>query len=162
MTFKTLEKNLESPEFFKKAIPSFLFFNPWKKELQKYQEAELKRVVPNYLLRKDEHDEFFYNTYAFSVNGAIDENSVENLIAMAHDLELGQVRYIAHGTNGFFPLIDENGKFADHTGIATNVEGLYLFTVSDDKENNINCPCSVVISKGKEMWKWPVKDKFAY
>lgn len=159
-TLEKLQQKLEDPEFFKRHIPNILFiFSSWKKDFQRYQEADRRRIVTNHLLRRSEHEDFFYNTYAISTTGDIDASQVDRLRHIAQQLELGEIRYMAHATNGFHPLVDENGEIVDAPDIKLGVSDVYLFTLSDTDPAKIDCPYSVIIWKGRELKKWPLSRK---
>jgi hypothetical protein len=157
MSIELLKQKLEDPNFYKQNIPNLFFiFSFWKKAHQEYQTAEEKKIVPNTLLRSAEHEDFFYNTYAISTEGEIDGDMAARLKSFAQSLELGEIRYMAHATNGFFPLLDENGVNVDNPDMKLGIPNLYIFTVSDTKPAKIDCPYSVLIKNGKAMKKWPI------
>jgi len=136
MELNKLKANLENPEFYKKHVKGFFLFSFWKKTYKTYREAEKKSIVPNYLLREDTHEDSFYNTYALSVDGAIDEATLQEITAQIKALDLGTIRYLSHGTNGFFPLVDENGVCVEETNIDINGKGIYVYAVSDFKKRH--------------------------
>lgn len=159
MNVERLEQRLEDPAFYKKHIPNLFFiFSFWKKTYKEYKAATDKKIIPNYLLRRSEQEDFFYNTYAISTAGTIDESLLRKLESFAKNLGMGEIRYMAHGTNGFFPLLDENKVSSYCPGlISANETGhLYLFTLSDTKPTTIECPYSVLIKNGNELKKWPI------
>jgi len=157
MSIELLKQKLEDPAFYKQNIPNLFFiFSFWKKAHQEYQTAEEKKIVTNILLRSAEHEDFFYHTYAISTEGEIDADLAAKLKSFAQTLELGEIRYMAHGTNGFFPLLDENGVNVDNPEMKLGVPNIYIFTISDTKPTKIDCPFSVVIKNGKAMKKWPI------
>lgn len=160
-TIEKLQQKLEDPQFFKRHIPNvFFIFSSWKKDHQRYQEADKRRIVTNHLLRRSEHEDFFYNTYAICTSGDdIERSQVEQLRQLAQNLALGEIRYMAHGANGFFPLVDENGAIVDAPDIKLGIPDVYIFTVSDTNAEKIDCPYSVVIWKGRELKKWPLSQK---
>lgn len=156
MTIGSLEAKLNDEAFYKRCIPNFLFFSPWKKTYAQYNEADTKSVVPNYLLRKDAYGDFFYSTYAISIDGEIDNEKVEALQAFANGLELGQIRYLGSGINGFFPIHFDTGEMNEGVVLKPALAGIYIFVIANDKEQNADCPYSVIIKKGKAISKWSI------
>lgn len=160
MNTEKIQQKLQDPQFYKRHIPNLFFiFSFWKKAHQEYTTADSRKILVNHLLRRSEHEDFFYNTYAFSVTEDLDQAKLEHLTRMANGLALGEIRYMSHGTNGFFPLIDEEGQIVDAPDINLGIPGVYLYTVSDTKPEKIDCPVVVVIQKGKELKKWPLNRK---
>jgi hypothetical protein len=159
MSVELLKQRLEEPVFYKKHIPNLFFiFSFWKKTYKEYQAAEHKKVVPNYILRRSKQEDFFYSTYAISTSGQIDGSILRKLETFALNLGMGEIRYMAHGTNGFFPLDDEDKvkAYCPELKPASEIENLYLFTLSDTKPTTIECPYSVLIQNGHEFKKWPI------
>ncbi len=159
MSVEILKQRLEDPAFYKKHIPNLFFiFSFWKKAYKEYQTAEDKKILPNYLLRRSEQEDFFYNTYVISTAGQIDDRMLTKLQLFAMNLGMGEIRYMAHGTNGFFPLLDEDKVNVYYPALKSEVEAenLYFFTLSDTKPTTIECPYSVLIKNGSELKKWPV------
>lgn len=160
MNTEKIQQKLQDPQFYKRHIPNLFFiFSFWKKAHQEYTTADSRKILVNHLLRRSEHEDFFYNTYAFSVTEDLDQAKLEHLTRMANGLALGEIRYMSHGTNGFFPLMDEEGQIVDAPDINLGIPGVYLYTVSDTKPEKIDCPVVVVIQKGKELKKWPLSRK---
>lgn len=159
-TLEKLQQKLEDPQFFKRHIPNILFiFSSWKKDHQRYMDADKRKIVVNHLLRRSEHEDFFYNTYAISTSGELEPARLEQLRQVVQNLALGEIRYMAHATNGFHPLVDENGEIVDAPDIKLGIPDVYIFTVSDTNAEKIECPYSVVIWKGRELKKWPLSQK---
>lgn len=159
MSIERLQQRLEDPAFYKKHIPNLFFiFSFWKKAFKEYQTAQEKKILPNYLLRRSKQEDFFYNTYVMSTEGEIEDTVVRKLEAFVTSLGMGEIRYMAHATNGFFPLDDENrvSIYSPELKTITNAEKLYFFTVSDTKPTTIECPYSVLIKNGNEFKKWPI------
>lgn len=156
MNIEKLKANLEDISFYKKHIPNLFFIiSFWKKTYKEYQGAQKKSIVPSYLLRKSKHDSNHYNTYAISLAGEIDEAVVEKLIGIAQSLDLGEIRFMAHATNGFFPMVDAHGESVDHPNISLPT-GIYMYTLADSDPSVIDCPCAVVITNGEEVKKWAI------
>ncbi|MES2582741.1 MAG: hypothetical protein V4627_08505 [Pseudomonadota bacterium] len=156
MNFEKLKASLDDINFYKKNIPNlFYVFSFWKKAYQEYQGAQEKRILPSCLLRKSEHDTSHYNTYAISLAGAIDPDLADRLVGIAQNLDLGEVRFMAHATNGFFPMVDAQGVSVDHPDIALPT-GVHMYTIADTQPERIDCPCAVVIKSGAELKKWAI------
>jgi hypothetical protein len=159
MSVEILKQRLEDPAFYKKHIPNLFFiFSFWKKTYREYQSAKVKKILPNYLLRRSEQEDFFYNTYVLSTSGQIDTPMLQKLESFVRRLGMGEIRYMAHGTNGFFPLQHEDkvNVYCPALKSEVDVENLYFFTLSDTKPTTIECPYSVFIQNGNELKKWPI------
>lgn len=66
MNTEKIQQKLQDPQFYKRHIPNLFFiFSFWKKAHQEYTTADSRKILVNHLLRRSEHEDFFYNTMPF-------------------------------------------------------------------------------------------------
>ncbi len=166
MELKTIEKELLNPDFFKKACPEkFLFWSFWKKSYEQYNKAQERGVCKAVTLREATYEDRAYRVLAYSVNGELSNTVIEELKQQINSADIGNIRYEAHGTNGFFPLLNEEGElqWEDHElkGLYKNYNGVFLIITSEQKEKKDRLQCSqiVYVKNGKSMSHWALADK---
>lgn len=165
ISIKELQQKLKTEIFFKKAIPNVLFFfKPWKKSYKQYQESQNKGIAKNVLIRDAEHEEINYRVYAYSVNGEMSVDVIINIKNIVANIPIGTIRFEANGTNGIFPLINENGEMCfdadDIKGLCRQFKDVYLHVLADGDVENLDCPYTVYLQNGNAHSHWAVARKF--
>lgn len=166
MDVKLIEQKLNDKDFFKKACPGrFLFWPYWKKSHARYMAATEKGVCKSVKLREFAYAENVYSAMAYSTNGDIPAETVEELKSILGGVDIGNIRYEAHGTNGFFPLLNAEGgmQMEDHSikALCQKLQDIYIIIVSEIDTDDFSKVTSSQIAyakSGKEMWQWAIID----
>lgn len=167
MDTTTLATKLNDSNFLKKACPGRFLFTPyWKKTFKSYTSATEKGVCKAITLRELTYDENAYRVMAYSTQSDISQKNINELREIVNSADIGTIRFEAHGTNGFFPLLNENGDlvFAQNnlTGLCKQLDDIYLIIVATqaDKKESLDCSQVVYIRNGKQMFHWALADMY--
>ena len=167
MNLANLKVKLNEKEVFRKACPGrFLFWPYWKKSYEKYISFPEKYICLAYDLREFQYDEYLYKIIAYSTKGDLSDATVLDLKSYVFNVEVNQIRFESHGTNGFFPLQDVKGISRNGedslTGIYNSVKDVFIIIVQTSIEttDEINCSQIVQIRKNKEIWHWALANKY--
>ncbi|MCT4638989.1 MAG: hypothetical protein N4A72_14905 [Bacteroidales bacterium] len=165
MNLDTLKSKLNNREFFKSACPGrFLFWSFWKKSHEKYTTFPVKEVCKGTSLREFTYEDRIYNVIAYSTNGDIQPDILEEIKTFVNRVEIGQIRYESHGTNGFFPLTSPEGEVRNGedslSAIFKKVDNTFIIVVTESGTNPVKVKSSQIahIRNGKEIWHWSILD----
>ncbi len=160
MEINQIKELLKNPEFFKNNLPKTFLFKPWKKALKLYQNADNEIIIPNYFIKKFSYEDKLYYLYALSMKGAIKETSLEAVKKDAEDFKLENIRYIAAGNGGFYPLLNDKGEVEELTACSSSIESVYFFVIAafnDEGEDKLISPNSLLITKDSEVSRFSFK-----
>ena len=156
--------SLESIDGFKKIFPKYFFGllggGKATRSFEIYKSAEHKGVYENFVLRKDEHDDFHYVIAAFSTKGTLDPATMEILRSKATEIDLGTIRYESTSYSLLEPWRGEPGSIASEetaiTSLAEGLDGVFIYPAVGDAPADLDCPLIVHANKGGQDYIYPV------
>lgn len=117
------------------------------------------------LLRQATNHSFFYNVFAFSVNGEISPEVQAALKNAVDQFDTDQIRYEAVGVPGYFAVYDKNGAFFQDDyqimPLCRDFEGVYIVIVSETKKDELDCPyAAYTFNPDGSLWFWCIARKY--
>lgn len=162
---QALQQQLATPEFYKKVFPGMLRKGKRKDAQETWDNAVRKGVADAVLLTEAVNGSFLYKVYAFSVNGSIQEDVIEELKEQVNDFDVNQIRYEAVGVPGYFAVYDKDGKFFQEDyeimALCRQTEGIYIVIVSETEADELDCPYIVyTFNPDGSLWFWTMARKY--
>lgn len=162
---QSLMQQLDSPEFYKKVFTGFFGKGKRKDALQTWTSARKKGVADAILLRQDVNGSFFYNVFAFSINGDIAPDLQEELKSVVNAFDTNQIRYEAVGVPGYFAIYDKDGNFFQKDyeimPLCHTYEGIYFVIISETKKDELDCSyIAYTFNPDGSLWFWCIANKY--
>lgn len=160
-----LEKQLASPEYYKKVFPGMLKKGKRRDALETWENAIRKGVSDAQLLREEMNGSFTYKVFAFSVNGGITPEELTVLKEKVAEFDVNQIRYEAVGLPGYFAVYDKDQKFFQDDyqimPLCQELDGTYIVIVAETEDDELDCPyIAYTFNPDGSLWFWCVARKY--